>query len=122
VNRANELENYDSIIVDTHSVVMTPTGYWPGLPKHVIEILRPHVIFLIEASPNEIISRQQRDNTRRRQDYSSLEVVREVMEFARSFAVASATLVGASVKIILNREGQAEQASLEVLKVLEAIG
>ncbi|MEM0072825.1 MAG: adenylate kinase, partial [Metallosphaera sp.] len=37
--------------LDTHAVIRTPGGYLPGLPKHIIEILQPQVIFLIESEP-----------------------------------------------------------------------
>ncbi|BBD71918.1 adenylate kinase [Sulfodiicoccus acidiphilus] len=105
-------------LVDTHAVVRTPQGYLPGLPKHIIEILGPNVIFLIEAPPALILERQKRDQGRSRLDYSEESVIEEVMQFARSFAVASATLVGASVKIVINREGSPEEAAAEVVKVL----
>ncbi|MEM4138296.1 MAG: adenylate kinase, partial [Sulfolobaceae archaeon] len=86
---ANTIKN-GVLLVDTHAVIRTPNGFLPGLPKHVIEVLSPNVIFLIEADPAEILNRQKRDITRNRSDYSSIEVIIETMNFARYSAMASA--------------------------------
>ncbi|HDN75811.1 MAG TPA: adenylate kinase [Acidilobales archaeon] len=108
-------------IVDTHALIKTETGLWPGLPKYVIEELRPHTIVVVEALPSEIVARQLRDRTRYRADYAKEELVRELLNLNRVFAISSATLVGASVSIVVNREGKAEEAAEEVVKVIERI-
>jgi len=108
-------------IVDTHALIKTETGLWPGLPKHVIEELRPHAIIVIEASPKEIVSRQLRDKTRYRADYAREELVTELLSLNRVFAISSAVLVGASVAIVMNREGKAEEAAEEVVNIIERI-
>ncbi len=105
-------------LVDTHAVIRTPAGYLPGLPKHVIEVLSPNVIFLIEADPKIILERQKRDSTRSRVDYSDISVISEVINFARYAAVASAVLVGASVKIVNNLEGDPSVAANEIISTL----
>ena len=108
-------------IVDTHALIKTDTGLWPGLPKHVIEELRPHAIIIVEALPEEIVGRQLRDKTRYRADYAKPELIKELLSLNRSFAIASAVLVGASVATVLNREGKAEEAAEEVVKIIEKI-
>lgn len=108
-------------IVDTHALIKTDTGLWPGLPKHVIEELRPHAIIIVEALPEEIVNRQLRDKTRYRADYAKPELIKELLSLNRSFAIASAVLVGASVATVLNREGKAEEAAEEVVKIIEKI-
>jgi len=108
-------------IVDTHAIIKTETGLWPGLPKHVIEELRPHAIIIVEALPEEIVSRQLRDKTRYRADYAKPELVKELLMLNRSFAISSAVLVGASVATVLNREGKAEEAAEEVVRIIEKI-
>jgi len=106
------------VLVDTHAVIRTPGGFLPGLPKHVIEVLSPNIIFLIEADPNEILNRQRRDQTRNRSDYSNIEVIIETMNFARYSAMASAVLVGASVKVVRNVEGDPMVAAKEIVNAL----
>ncbi|MEO3992878.1 MAG: adenylate kinase [Desulfurococcaceae archaeon TW002] len=98
------------VFVDTHAVIKTTTGFWPGLPEYVIKELRPDTIVVVEADPQLVVERQSRDLSRYRKDYSDVGLVKEVMEFIRMFSVASATLVGASVSIVRNEEGRAEEA------------
>lgn len=98
------------VFVDTHAVIKTATGFWPGLPEYVVKELMPDTIVVVEADPQSVVGRQSRDSSRFRGDYSDVGLVREVMEFIRMFSVASATLVGASVSVVRNEEGRAEEA------------
>ena len=107
--------------VDTHAVIKTATGYWPGLPLHVVTNLMPNTIIVVEAEPEEIVARQLRDKTRYRSDYADINLVRELLSLNRVFAIASAVLVGASVNFILNREGKANEAAEELVKVIERL-
>ena len=107
--------------VDTHAVIKTTTGYWPGLPLHVITNLMPNTIIVVEANPEEIVARQLRDKTRYRSDYADVNLVKELLSLNRMFAIASAVLVGASVNFILNREGKANEAAEELVKVIERL-
>jgi len=105
-------------LVDTHAVIKTVAGFWPGLPKYVIEELNPDVIIVIEASPEEIVSRASKDKTRYRADYLDINLIRELLNLNRVYAISSATLVGASVVFIENREGKPEEAAKKVVEVL----
>lgn len=116
-----ELDDEGVLIVDTHAAINTPTGVWPGLPKHVIEGLNPAIIFVIEASPEEIAARQAKDVGRVRKDYSDVNFLKRFMEFARNSAIASAVLVGAAVNVIYNREGAAEEAARQMVEAIEKI-
>ncbi|MCE4629492.1 MAG: adenylate kinase, partial [Desulfurococcales archaeon] len=78
------------LIIDTHALVRTVAGYWPGLPKHVIDQLKPDMIAVIEAEPEVIAARQERDKTRYRADFGGAEGVRRLMEYARAASFASA--------------------------------
>ena len=49
----NRLDEKSVLIVDTHAVIRTTTGYWPGLPKHVVEELKPDSIIIVEAPVEE---------------------------------------------------------------------
>ncbi len=49
--KASEVEGEFIGFVDTHVLIKTPTGLWPGLPMHVVKELRPASIVLIEAPP-----------------------------------------------------------------------
>lgn len=109
------------VFIDTHAVIKTATGFWPGLPEYVIKELRPDTIVVVEADPQSIVQRQSRDLNRYRRDYSDVELVKEVMNFIRMFSIASATLVGASVNIVRNEEGRADEAGKSLAELVEGL-
>lgn len=118
---ARELGEEGYLIVDTHALVKTPAGYWPGLPYHVVERLKPDSIVLVESEPETIVERQARDKTRYRSDIGGVEGVKLLMDQARSAAIASAVKCASTVQIIFNREGRPEEAALNLLRVLEGL-
>ena len=65
------------IFVDTHLFIRTPEGFWPGLPLAVIQSLKPTHLLLIEATPEEIVSRRENDKTRYRDKVTRDEVSAE---------------------------------------------
>lgn len=115
-----ELKDEGYLIIDTHALVKTPAGYWPGLPAHVLDELKPDMIAVIEARPEIIASRQQRDKTRVRSDIGGPEGVRRLMEYARAATLASAVRYASTVAFIENPEGAPEKAAKELLeRILE---
>ncbi len=107
------------LIIDTHALVRTVAGYWPGLPKHVIDQLKPDMIAVIEAEPEVIAARQARDKTRYRADFGGAEGVRRLMEYARAASFASAVFYASTVAIVQNKEGAAEEAARELMSYIE---
>jgi len=108
------------LLIDTHALVKTPAGYWPGLPAHVLDELKPDMIAVIEAPPEVIASRQQKDVTRVRSDIGGVEGVKRLMEYARAASLASAVRYASTVAFIENPEGAPERAAEELLqKILE---
>ncbi len=116
-----ELGDGGVLVVDTHSVIKTVTGYWPGLPRHVIEVLKPDSIVVIEADPELVIARRQRDKTRYREDMGGVEELRELMQMARTAAMASAVLTASSVFIVENPEGRPEEAASRILDLIHRL-
>lgn len=122
INEAKERLGDDGVlIVDTHSVVKTSTGYWPGLPKHVIEELNPDSIVVIEADPEEILRRRENDPLRYRKDFGGKEEVEEMLMMARAAATASATLTASSVYVVRNPEGKPEEAARLLLDLISKL-
>lgn len=107
-------------IVDTHMAIKTPYGYLPGLPRHVLQLLKPRMLVLIEAKPSEITSRRLKDATRQR-GTSIEEAVKEELMFSRLMAGACAVLAGIPVKIVINAQGKQEEAAREILKMVEGV-
>ena len=105
-------------IIDTHMSIKTLEGYLPGLPYHVLQLLKPAMFVLVEAQPNEISSRRKKDITRKR-DETMEEDIEEELLFSRLMAGACAVLTGAPVKIVINTEGKQEEAAKNILNALE---
>ncbi|HYB93227.1 MAG TPA: adenylate kinase [archaeon] len=121
LNAAKELANLakktGSLVIDTHMIVRTENGYLSGLPHDVLEELKPDTLILIEADPNEIISRRAKDATRIRDKILAEEVTQEIA-LSRAFASACSILSGAPVKIIQNPHGKAADAAKEILDLI----
>jgi len=105
------------LIVDTHMMIRTESGYWTGLPNHVITELKPDLLILIEADPEEIFHRRSTDQMRMRDKVLINDVIEEI-EFSRAFAVACGALTGAPIKIVRNLTDRQVEAAEEILKLL----
>ena len=62
--------NDDVVIIDTHAFINSPEGYYPGLPEHVLKILKPSNFVSVSAKPEEIYNRRMKDDTRNRDQIS----------------------------------------------------
>ncbi len=114
---AKRIGGMENVIVDTHLTIKTPAGYLPGLPVWVLERLKPDLIVVIEATPQEIAGRRAKDETRLR-DSESVKDIEEHLQANRYAAFACSVYSGANVLILENNEGMVEEA---VEKFLEAI-
>jgi adenylate kinase len=92
----------DVILIDTHAFISTKSGFYPGLPNYVIQIIQPSNFIAITASPDEIHDRRMKDKTRNRDPVSICSV-----------------LSGSPMKVVFNHEGKVEVAAEAVL---DAIG
>ncbi|MEM3530539.1 MAG: adenylate kinase [Nitrososphaerales archaeon] len=107
----------DFLIIDTHLMINTKEGYWPGLPIDVLRVLSPTNIILIEALPNEIFMRRKRDVGRFRDFVDEEEIKREI-EIARSMLSATGIILGIPFLIVMNRENYIEETANQILKAL----
>ena len=98
------------VVVDTHTLILTPEGFLIGLPRWVVEALRPSSLILIEADPQKIAGRRAKDKTRSR-DEQDPKGITDHQQMCRAAAVTVGTLSGATVRIIRNKEGKAEEAA-----------
>jgi adenylate kinase len=108
----------DSVtIIDTHMFIRTKTGLWSGLSDSVLLRLKPSLMVLVEAPPEEIARRRRSDTTRMRDDLT-MEEVRFDIEWSRATASACAVSTGAPVKIISNEVGKQKEAAEELFKLI----
>jgi len=107
------------VIIDTHMIVRTGTGYLPGLPKHVLDVLKPDFLVLIETDPEEIAARRAKDLAagERERDVRVMEELKEELEFSRMVASACSVLTGAPVVIIKNPTGGQREAAKALLEL-----
>jgi len=115
--RIAEMAELKPVLLDTHCSVKKPEGYLPGLPRWALESLKPESIVLIEAEPEEVVARRTKDVSRRR-DEELLAEVAEHQQLNRAIAMAYAALVGATVKIVKNRNGKLNEAIKDMVDAL----
>ena len=112
------LEHTDIIIIDTHAFINSTEGYYPGLPEHVLKIIKPTNFVSVAAKPEEIYNRRMKDESRDR-DKITLINIRKELEYQTGMISACAVLTGAPVRHILNGEGKIDEAAD---KIINAIG
>lgn len=105
------------VIIDTHAFVTTPAGYYPGLPDHVLKIIKPSNFISVSAKPEEIYNRRMNDTTRNR-DKVSISKIKKELDVQEAMISACSVISGSPMKPILNSEGKIEEAANKVIKAL----
>ncbi len=95
-------------IVDTHALIRTPEGYFPGLPEEVLKILKPQAIVMLECSPKIIRQRRANDPSRHRDVETESELDKD-QELSREFVFACCRLTGAMYCQISNDSPSIEE-------------
>ena len=110
--------NEEIIIIDTHAFISSPEGYYPGLPEHVLKIIKPTNFISVSAKPEEIYNRRMKDDTRNR-DKITLANIKKELDVQSGMISACAVITGSPVKHVLNGEGKIDEAAD---KIINAIG
>ena len=105
------------VIVDTHAFINTSEGFYPGLPIHVIEYLKPTNFISISARPEEIYNRRMKDNSRNR-DVISLASIKKELAVQDAMLSSCSVLSGSPMKPVLNREGKIDETAMKVIKAM----
>ena len=108
----------DVVIIDTHAFISSQEGYYPGLPEHVLKIIKPTNFISVSAKPEEIYNRRMSDTTRNR-DKITLANVKKELDAQSGMISACAVITGSPVKYVLNSEGKVDEAAD---KIINAIG
>lgn len=106
------------IIIDTHAFVRSQEGYYPGLPFHVLEILKPTNFVSVVARPEEIFSRRIKDSTRSRDRVNILDIKKELAVQSGMISACS-VLTGSPTKHIQNGEGRIAEAADKIIRSME---
>jgi len=112
-----DMAKKETIFVDTHCTIRTPSGYLTGLPEWVLRALKPNVIVLIEADPAEIAKRRETDSSRDR-DAETKDEIAVHQEINRAAAISYCMLTGATAKIIKNRQNKLLDAVKELVELI----
>ena len=110
-------QNEQIVIIDTHAFISSPEGYYPGLPEHVLKIIKPSNFVSVSAKPEEIYSRRMKDDTRNR-DKITLPNIKKELDVQSGMISACAVITGSPVKHILNEEGKIEEAAAKIIKAI----
>ena len=111
-------QNEQIVIIDTHAFINSSEGYYPGLPEHVLKIIKPSNFVSVAAKPEEIYNRRMKDESRDRDKITLLNIGKE-LEYQTGMISACAVITGTPVRHIFNREGKIDEAAE---KIIAAIG
>lgn len=109
--------NDNVVIIDTHAFISTKEGFYPGLPAHVLEELKPANFVAVSARPEEIYNRRMQDSTRHR-DIISIDNIKKELAVQEAMLSSCAVLTGSPMKSIMNSEGKVEEAANEVINAI----
>jgi adenylate kinase len=105
------------VIVDTHLFINTNEGYYPGLPLHLLEVMKPTNIVMIAADPEEIVNRRRIDETRDR-DIESVENIQYQLDLSKVMVATCSVLTGCPFIIIMNSNNKIDETASNIVKAL----
>lgn len=109
---ANKIAYLEGLtIVDMHTLIKTPLGFHPGLPEHILKVLRPCAIAIIESLPSIIYERRRQDTVRRK-DLETVEDIEHHQHLCRSFLATCSAFTGAILTPIPNNSDAKEPAKI----------
>lgn len=106
-----------TVIIDTHLFVKTIDGYYPGLPMHVLDIIKPTHFVMVVAEAAEIVKRRKADKSRDR-DIVSTQDIQYELDILRIMVASCSMLTGSPFIVIMNNDNKIENAVLDIVKVL----
>lgn len=105
-------------IVDTHAIVKTPQGFFPGLRRSFFEVIKPDIYFVIESDPQVISQRRQGDKDRVRDDDHSIKEILLHIDLTRDYASAYSIHSQANFAVIENKQGDVNFAVEEMSGII----
>ena len=105
------------VIIDTHLFIKTIDGYYPGLPMHVLDIIKPTHFVMVVAEAEEIAERRRADKSRNRDIVSTQDILYE-LDILRVMVASCSMLTGSPFIVIMNNDNKIENAALNIVKVL----
>jgi adenylate kinase len=107
----------DLVLIDTHLLVNTDEGYFPGLPLNLLDTLKPTSIIMISADVSEIIQRRQQDSSRDRDIRQEMDI-RDELEISKSMIACCSMVSGCSFLSIMNNNNEIDMAAASLANSL----
>lgn len=101
-------------VIETHAVVNTPQGFFPGLRHMFFDKIKPDLYIVVQTNAEDIVKRRRSDDSRIREDDKDLEQVKLHLELTRSFAASYAVKTESNLSVVENREGKIEETIEEL--------
>lgn len=103
------------VVIDTHAFIATPSGYYPGLPSPILDIVRPTHFISLTAKPERIFSRREQDKSRTR-DPNSISGIKRELAIQDAMLSACSVHSGSPVMPVFNRDDEANDAAEKILR------
>ncbi len=110
----------ENVIIDTHLFIETPFGFYSGAPEVVTRTIKPDLIAIITAPPEQILMRRLSDKSRNR-DIDDIETIKLQQDLTVMHAVLMAYHFGTYIDIIENLDGRLEIAGKRLADLLKNI-
>ncbi|MEM0136233.1 MAG: adenylate kinase [Thermoplasmatales archaeon] len=108
----------ESVVIDTHLSVRTKIGFLPGLPRNILEIIRPDLIISLEADPHEIFLRRSNDSTRARDSETEADIKAHI-DMNRMYGTVYSAIAGCALMTVKNETNKAEDAAREIILAIK---
>lgn len=107
----------DFVIVDTHLIINTDEGYYPGIPMHVLQTIKPTNMIMIAAHPHDVLNRRKQDESRQRDILAEKDVQNE-LDASRVMIACCSVISGSPFLTIMNNNDEIDKAALDLANVL----
>jgi len=109
--------NGDIVIVDTHMIINTEEGYYPGIPMRLLETIKPTNLIMIVAEPHEVVKRRRMDESRTREVRPEIEVQAE-LDISKAMIACCSVVSGSPFLTIANNNNEIDKAARSIASVL----
>ena len=107
----------DLIIIDTHLLISTQEGYYPGLPLDLLDTIKPTNIIMISADPADILERRTQDKSRDRDIRQEMDI-RDELEISKTMIACCSLVSGCSFISIMNNNNEIDKAAASLASCL----
>ncbi|MCW4017104.1 MAG: AAA family ATPase [Candidatus Bathyarchaeota archaeon] len=110
--RLQEAAAKNDVIIDTHALVQTKSGLLPGLDFEFLKYVKPDLLVVMEADPEELVKRRKKDQgTLRNRDVNDLQEIAFIQSLEREAGLVYSVYSAVPFRVINNRDGKIKEAA-----------